>query len=358
MGAYHKRGVWFRVFAMGRLLWLRGLGVGLGWLGAFSASASEKAWTKPMLGQGRTEGPGGAVLYRYCDPSAKLKKSSLRAVSYNIYLGGRWRLEKDQLEYLPSLGKVMDNIAAQGEFDFLGLQEVDVGGRRVSGVDPADVIAHRFGLCGVFGLGHDFRKLGGDTGRFGNAILGRVPFEDYQVVHYDAANRNWLEKQVFEKRAASEIRVVVPTAAGGLKSLHVLSTHLSAGWKGRLETEDRLRQIVQLRELLRRFGKDPVLLMGDFNSQPGSEEMGALLRFTAADKAAGYRELRSANELTGQAWVGTFAGHDDPARPPSSQLDHFLISGLGRARGFRAWRPEKAHEQGSDHLPIILNIEF
>ena len=324
-----------------------------GWVRAQGA-----VWQKPALGRGRSELPGGHVVYRYCDPAQTLDGSSLRVASYNIYKGGRWRGEKDGKTYAYSLSKVISTLRDLGPLDVLGLQEVEVGGKRVGGVDPADWIAHEFGLCGIFSVAHDFGKFGFAMGTFGNAIFSRAPFADFFAVRFDQTNRkNLKDRLVFERRGMAGLRIRTHLGKpGDSGNLFVFSTHLSPGWVQPEQERDRLIQVDQIRRRLEPALKQGrTVLMGDLNAELESPTLRTLLAPWEDSKLS---RLQSANDLTNQRRVLTYAGHDDPALAPTSQLDHFVLAGFEKASGFHAFRRPERGVQGSDHLPIVINLKY
>ncbi len=322
------------------------------------AWAEAASWRKPALGQGRSELPGGHVVYRYCDPAQTLGGQALRLASYNIYKGGRWRGEKDGKNYAYSLSKVISTLRDLGPLDVLGLQEVEVGGKRVGGVDPADWIAHEFGLCGVYSVAHDFGKFGFAMGTFGNAIFSRAPFADFFTVRFDQTNRkNLKDRLVFERRGMAGLRIRTHLGQAGLVgNLFVFSTHLSPGWSQPEQERDRLVQVDQIRRKLEPALKQGrAVLMGDLNAELESATLRSLLAPWEDSKLS---RLQSANDLTNQRRVLTYAGHDDPSLPPTSQLDHFVGGGFEKVSGFHAFRRPERGMRGSDHLRIIVHLKY
>lgn len=340
-------------------------------------------WNKPALGAGRIELPNGGVAYSYCDPEARLEKPDLRVANYNIYMGGTWRADQArekliqlagqppgmdhttsaeraelfrEMKYSTSIAHVLKNLEALGPLDVLGLQEVEMNSRRTEGNDPADIIAHHFGLCGVYSRADTINAIG-ERVPFGNAIFSRYPFADRFDYHYRADNRSGVvDNLTFERRSVAGIKI---KSHRGSKSqdLYFLSTHLSEGWKHEIEFTDRMTQAQQLKEFTRSWGGRHVMIMGDFNTNPGGREVAELTRMTPRHRRQGYPTFKVVNELTnhGNMNIGSWSGNNAQT---SSQLDHIYVAGFGKARGFHHWAPPVKAEQGSDHLPVVLKIDL
>ncbi len=147
---------------------------------------------------------------------------------------------------------VADVIAAQHP-DIVALQEVDCNRRRSGYVDQACWLAERLGYNYVFAPAyHD-----AENGSYGNALLSRYPIESYRIErlwqrkHLLPGEPNW----VIEPRCCLIAQVLTP------KPIWVMATHLSTS------PDQQARQLPQIAAFAQSIGDQPVVLMGDFNTE-------------------------------------------------------------------------------------------
>lgn len=190
--------------------------------------------------------------------------------------------------------------------DVLGLQEVDVGTRRVGGTDTAAEVAGATGMMAAFGPTESF---GG--GRYGNALLVRGSVEDLDLL----ALPRW---------PGAEARGVIVAAAvlPGGRRLSVAVCHL-----GLAPGE----AAAQLGDVLARLDERPapLILLGDMNLGP--------------------EQVRPPVEAAGLTLVGgppTF-----PAHRPSQRIDHVALAGLVPNAVVVPRVPV------SDHRPLVVEVE-
>jgi endonuclease/exonuclease/phosphatase family metal-dependent hydrolase len=233
----------------------------------------------------------------------------LRVLSYNIHHGegtdGKFDLER--------IARV---IRAQGP-DLVALQEVDVKTRRSGGVDQAAELGRLTGMRVTFGRAIDY-----EGGQYGQAILSRVPPEDFKLHVLPGDPQR-------EQRAAVASRVR-PWGKNGPR-VRFVGTHLH-----HLDETDRLAQAA---ELNKRFTGDetPTVLVGDLNARPDSRTMATLLAHWQ-DASAGS------------------AGDTFPAGAPDRRIDYILLRPTG------AWRVVESRvveePVASDHRPVAATLEW
>jgi len=174
-------------------------------------------------------------------------QDTVRVLSYNVRHGAGMDDSVD-------LRRAAAVIRAQHP-DVVLLQEIDVGTARTDGVDQAAALAELTGLRHhAFGKFMDYRG-----GAYGMAALSATPILD-SVSHVLPEGE--------EPRSALAIRV---RPHPGMSDLVFVGIHLY-----RTE-EERLAQARRLIEVLD-DEQAPVLLVGDFNSQPGTAVMDLLAR--------------------------------------------------------------------------------
>ena len=238
------------------------------------------------------------LLVFFC-PLLAAQAERLRVLTYNIHHGEG---SDGKFDYERLAGKIVELRP-----DVAVLQEVDRGTQRAGGVDQAARLAELTGMDFVFG-----RAMPYDGGEYGLAILSRFPIERSETypLPFDFGQ---------EPRALLRARIVPDN---GLPVFDCWGTHLCH------QSEDsRVRQVKQIRWVLRKFEGAPVVLAGDFNALPGSAPMEAML----ADD-----------------WLDATA--------PQSEIDYVLI------RWRDAWRVVKVvvleDRTVSDHRPVLAELEW
>lgn len=186
----------------------------------------------------------------------------MRAVTFNIQHGTGGDAAV--------LGRVCAGLAA----DVLALQEVDVRVPRSGFVDQVTTVARATGMHAVFGR----TCRVGVVGRYGNALLSRLPLADVVRLPLPRLDGN-------------EPRGALVAEVGGVT---VAATHLS------IHQEESRRQLDALLAALR----PPWVLLGDLNRLP--EQLGL-----------------PAGVSIGDPTEPTF-----PADAPRARIDHVAVSGV------------------------------
>lgn len=197
--------------------------------------------------------------------------------------------------------------------DIVALQEIDRGVERTEGVDQADVYASLTEMESLFG---DFMEYQG--GHYGMALLSRLPVVEWANHRLPPGS---------EPRSALTARIRLEPSGREV---------LVAGIHFYRTEEERLAQARTVMEIFQDTD-DPVLLVGDFNSLPGSPVM----------------------ELLASQWeVPVKAGPPEtfPADAPDREIDFVLVRAPG---GFRVLDYRVLDETvASDHRPILMVLEL
>jgi len=255
-------------------------------------------------------GCGGAH-NRAAKPGEPLR---LHVMTYNIHHGegtdGKFDLER--------IARV---IRAQ-EPDLVALQEVDVKTRRSGGVDQAAELGRLTGMRVSFGRAIDY-----EGGQYGQAILSRVPLEDFKLHVLPGDPQR-------EQRAA--VASHVRPWGGKRPRVRFVGTHLH-----HLDETDRLAQAAEINKLFT-GDETPTILLGDMNARPDSRTMGTLLAQWQDASANGGADRTPGN---------TF-----PAGAPDRRIDYILLRPGG------AWRVVEARvveePVASDHRPVAATLEW
>ena len=192
--------------------------------------------------------------------------------------------------------------------DLVGLQEVDHRVPRSRLQKQADYLAQKLRMHHVFGPNISFC-----LGRYGNALLSRYPILGHHNHRLPGAG---------ERRGFIEAHLRVKDTV-----IYVFNTHLG------LNNKDRRQQVVKILQVAGRC-PGPALLIGDFNSRPGSAELVPLTpAFTDTAVAAGSPQP-------------TF-----PANNPAHRIDYIFAS-----PHWRVTESATIDSQASDHLPVYTRL--
>jgi endonuclease/exonuclease/phosphatase family metal-dependent hydrolase len=212
------------------------------------------------------------------------------------------------------------DVIRQAHPDIVALQEVDLGGRRASGLNQAAVLAERTGLT----YHAHFRTTDLYGGAYGIALLSRFPLE--ALAQYPLP----------VPRGAEPRTVVHAVMQVSGREVSVYLTHLI---RQPFNSDIRMRQSVQITRLLAKDPR-PKLLMGDLNDGPDSRTV-RLLR----------RDLLDVFAATGQGPEGTY-----PLPLPFSptmRIDYVLAS-----EAFVPVRSTVLRVGASDHYPVIADLRL
>ena len=163
--------------------------------------------------------------------------TSITVATYNIRHGEDVDLDWSKLA----------EIILQSGADIIGLQEVDMGTRRVQGMDTMAGLAEATGYpYYFFAPAMDY-----DNGQYGTAILSRYPIASAKKVQLNSGS--------YEPRAFGAVTVTLEDNS----SLLFLNTHLSY--------EDVFVQSTQFTQIIKWINRNeatkmPVILTGDFNT--------------------------------------------------------------------------------------------
>ena len=206
--------------------------------------------------------------------------------------------------------------------DILALIEVDIGSLRARGKDEVRFLEEKlklnnfvekvkYPLKGWLKMFHHVPILNKQA----NAIISRFPLNDvkYHVFHEGT------------KRMVIEATVKCPDP------ITLLAAHLALGKKARAQ------QIKELIHIVNNI-KNPVILMGDFNTFNGEKEIQDLLQKTHLS------DLISLDKVS--------LPFTEPAWHPTRRLDYILTSPQIKVKKYSI-----LHFPFSDHLPLMIDFE-
>lgn len=254
----------------------------------------------------------------------------VRLISYNIEycegIPGKWYqyLKFWKIFFPPkNLDRKIVKALKKLKPDILTLIEVDTGSLRSRSKDEVRFIEEKLGfksfvekikypLNGWLKLFHHVPILNKQA----NAIISKYKLRDvkYHVFHEGTK------------------RMVIETTINCPKKITLLAAHLALGKK------TRAKQINELIKIINGI-KNPVILMGDFNTFHGVKEIKKLLSKT---------HLKDMVNLDKE-----FVPFTEPAWHPSKRLDYILTSSQLKVKKYSI-----LPFNFSDHLPIMIDFSF
>ena len=233
------------------------------------------------------------------------QSTTIRLAAYNIK-HGRGMDNRVDLERVAAVLRKLNP-------DLIALQEVDRGCSRSGKVDQAAAPGKPLGMHHRFG-----QFMGFQGGLYGMAVLSRFPVE--KVIRHQLAPGA-------EPRCALEV-IVRP--AKSAPPLSFVSIHND--W-----TKEPFR-LAQANDLIRGLTerKNPIVLAGDFNAEPGADSLIQL-------KKAGFMFLAKKNN-----------GNTFPSPAPTMEIDYFATRGIS----YKFPPLTQVHDErvASDHRPILMDL--
>ncbi|MEB2775384.1 endonuclease/exonuclease/phosphatase family protein [Algoriphagus sp. D3-2-R+10] len=219
---------------------------------------------------------------------------SLKVISYNIHHGA----DKNEVNTLEEMGEYIKVSNA----DLVGLQEVDSMCNRSGSVDQMKILAEITGMHYAFQRHFEY-----DGGAYGLGILSKYPIiseEHNQITSIKNGENRSL--------ALLSAKISLPDR----KEIVFATVHLAL---------DQSTRLIQADETLEFLESDlPLILTGDFNSEPGTEEIELFSeQMKMADDKLDY----------------TF-----PVINPSKKIDYIWIS--------------KDHSKNISHVKVPLTIQY
>lgn len=236
----------------------------------------------------------------------------LRIITYNIHrsIGVDRKIAPDRIA----------DVIAVHQPDVVALQEVDFGQARPTQYDQASIIAERL----------DFQPVWIERERCGNAILSRFPMKMVKAGGLRRPRR-W---HSIARRGALWVEI----EAHGAR-IQVINTHLG------LTPASRLNQVKVLlgpEWLNSRDCRPPVILCGDFNTQPGSTV---------------FRLINGSLRNVGELMIDGQAERTWPSSHPLICIDHMFISDDVEVETVTVPTGGKVRV-ASDHLPLLVQINL
>ncbi len=251
---------------------------------------------------------------------------NLRVMTYNIRHGLGDHPEDPKLFGDYDLERVGEVIRQAGPH-IVALQEVDRLQERSLGVDQPQALGALLEMEHCFGANVLFHP-----GEYGVATLSKFPITSCENIPLPAGEGR-------ENRGVLKASIHVP----GHGNITVLNTHLQVGQPGSegAAVRERREQASVIGDLVSNENR-PVILMGDFNAEPGDPEMEPLA------------SLSDAWRVAGEGGTGcTIPFH--PTLRPSLRIDAIYVSEVFRVISSRVVLKHPARF-ASDHLPVVADL--
>lgn len=239
---------------------------------------------------------------------------SLRVMTYNI----RHSRGLDEIHDLRRIATLIRNTGA----DIVALQEVDVGTRRVGGINQPQQLAQWTGMYVAFGTAIPFQN-----GLFGNAILSRYP-----ILRQNTRQISGPEGAEIRILLEAQLNIPVPSHKQNSFILTVWNTHFDyQSEKIRIQSVQRIGNWIS-------STSGPLLLLGDFNAEPHAESI----------------------QLMGQSLQNASSSRITPTIPsdsPTQQLDYiwFRPSISWKLKNIQVLHDPISHI-ASDHRPLLADF--
>lgn len=234
--------------------------------------------------------------------------TTLRVMTYNIQHGAGADEQVNLVRTAEAIKREKPDIVA--------LEEVDRGVTRSSRQNEPMILGALTGLRPYFNNNFNFQG-----GEYGNAVLTRFPALMETNTHYRMLRTN-------EQRGVIQMVLNV----NGHKILF-MATHIDY----RPDNSERLMNVAEMKEIVKKYPGLPVIICGDFNDEPGKRV---------------YKEMKAS---FGDVWAlsGQGNGLTYPSPVPRKRIDYIWISRDKSLKPTIAWVPDT---QASDHRPLVAEL--
>ena len=255
---------------------------------------------------------------------------NLKVIQVNIYKG----------RYLDELAKFLKGQKP----DFITMQEVTTGSFNnypEKDLDLFSELKKRLAMTGVY---HGDLKLEGQTkSRMGNAVFSRWPIVKRQVIALKTFRPVTLDEldgsQAEVIRPQIDRHLLDVTLDLGGRCIHVISVH--GAWTAPpIDNHENLRQAKIITGHLKSLTDQPFIVGGDLNMPPATKVIAAISK-------------QANNLMLGSGVVGTLNQKVHKIAPRNFLVDYIFCS-----KNFRLKSLKVPRVTVSDHLPVVVELEF
>ncbi|MGB9856839.1 MAG: endonuclease/exonuclease/phosphatase family protein [Dictyoglomaceae bacterium] len=228
---------------------------------------------------------------------------SIRVMTYNIRHG-------EGMDGKIDLDRIA-NFIKEKDLDIVGIQEIERANPKRGFADQPKLLGEKIGYNYAFGPNWIVPPF-----EFGNACFSR-----FKIVESKNVPLAFPSGLIAEPRGVLQCKIKVQD-----KIIHFWITHFG------LTFREGVYSAQQIAEWVRDI-KEPIILVGDLNNEPGTPALEIL-------KKAGFVDI------LGEESINTF-----PSDYPSIRIDFILVRGPWKVKSFEI--PKVLY---SDHLPIIAEL--
>lgn len=287
----------------------------------------------------------------------EIQSDTISVMTYNIgYVSGMTNnlaIDTDLDFYSSNLNKAA-NVIAQLKPDLVGFQEIDFGASRSFYQNQLDTIALTGGYANAYKSVNWDKKyvpfpywpIKNQFGRMlsGQAILSSFPLTSAETVVLDKPESNPFYYNAFY----IDRLVQIADCMIGDQKVKLMNLHLEA-----FVQEARLLQASYVREIYDRYANEiPVILMGDFNSEPISESETVSEAIRVIMNPGNIASAISMDEYDANSVkFGTYSSNN-----PHKMIDYIFYN----PEFIRKIDARVVSEMGevSDHLPVWMSFEI
>ncbi len=248
---------------------------------------------------------------------------NLKVMSWNIWSGKNWK-------------QIVDFVK-KNKIEIMGFQEVDNNLERTEFLNIAEKIAQS--LVYHFAYSPSVENQGNFVGgQFGNCVISKFPIIDHKQ-HFLSTPEEWNGTAMTEPRTLLETKIKV-----GNKIVCFMTLHL--GYSREFKTTDiKLRQIQKVIEVIQKNKDVPIVLLGDFNSLPESQEINKIKQFL--------KDVDGKNSL--KTWTMYDFEYQDwkVSAGLNFKIDYIFVS-----ENIKHETPKIDINEISDHVPVIVKLEL
>lgn len=254
---------------------------------------------------------GAGTAFAAPEPAPEPPSLTVRVMTFNIQHGAG-------ADEKVNLARTAQAIREQKP-DIVALEEVDKGVARTGRQNLPMLLGSMTGMTPYFSNNFTFQG-----GEYGNAVLTRYRILMETNTHYQMIRTN-------EQRGVIQMILDV----SGHKILF-MATHLDDRSS---DTKERLMNVAEIKEAVKKYAGMPVIVCGDFNDTPGS------------------RVYKSMKRTFDDVWAkaGDGKGLTYPSPAPTKRIDYIWTSRDKSLEPIIAWVPVT---EASDHRPLVAELRL
>jgi len=247
----------------------------------------------------------------------------IRIMTWNIWSGKNW---KDIIRFVKNK-----------KIEIMGFQEVDNNFRATTKfIDVCKTIADVLGFYYAYCPSIEIRK-NDEIRQYGNCIISKFPILEHQR-HFLSPDTHWDGKTPeTEPRTLLETKIKIRN-----KILYFMTLHLAYAREFK-STDVKLKQIKTVLKVIKKHKDRSIVLLGDFNSLPESQEIKEIEKYLI--NVDNKNKTWTMYDFNFRGWHVT--------KGLKYKIDYIFVS-----KDIKYKNLEVPKTGLSDHLPLMLVIDF